>query len=124
MEAIWIGLVTIAALFAGIAAGIAIVRFGGTGLWVVKRSAVAWMVGMLTAGAMILASGRRDASIRLLALTTAAASVVLARLFAGPAALGPVDLLLVALAMGGSVCGFTLAEDNLKSSVRQNFAAW
>ncbi len=53
IDAIWIGLVTIATLFAGIAASIAIVRFGGTGLWVVKRSAVAWSIGMMTAAGMI-----------------------------------------------------------------------
>jgi len=118
VKAIWIGLVTIAALFIGMTAGIAIVRFGGTELWVVKRSAVAWMVGMFTAAAMIFALGRRDASIRLLALTTAAASVVLARQVAGPAAFGPVDLLLAALAMAGSVCGFILAEGNFKTQAR------
>jgi len=110
MGAIAIGAFTVVALCIGIAAGVAIVRLGGTELWVVKRSAVAWIVGMIAAGAMLVASPRRDTSIRLLAATTAAASVVLARQIAGPAVFGPVDLLLVALALAGSACGFILAE--------------
>jgi hypothetical protein len=72
------------------------------------------MVGMMTAAGMMLASQRRVASVRMLAATTAAGSIVAARLCAWPAAFGAVDVLLVALAVAGSACGFILAEDHLK----------
>jgi DNA-directed RNA polymerase subunit RPC12/RpoP len=105
-----IAIVAFAALVIGAAALFATRQFGGLEYFVVKRSAVAWMVGMLSAAALMRVSTERTSPLRLTAALTAAGAVLVASLFAWPAPFGPIDLLQLALAIAGSGTSFILAE--------------
>ena len=101
--------VALAALVVGAVACHLMERFGGHQMWVVKRAAVAWVVGMMSAWGMMTSSRRRGRGV---AMWVACGAVLGAKLLAWPVlSLGVIDLLMVALAAGGCECAFVLGED-------------
>ena len=106
-----IGVLAFASLVAGAAVCFHVARYGGAEHWLVKRSIAAWLVGMMSAGAMLVSAGRRGGALRFLSAVMAGGAVVLGKLFAAPgAAYLPVDALFIALAIAGSTFTFLLVE--------------
>jgi hypothetical protein len=112
-----IGVLVFASLVAGAAVCFQVARYGGAEHWVAKRSVAAWLVGMMTAGAMLVSSGHRAGAVRFLAAVIAAAAVIGGKLFAAPTgAYQPIDILLIVLAIAGSTFTFLLAEPSRPDS--------
>jgi hypothetical protein len=119
-----VAVLVFASLVAGAAVCFHVSRYGGAEHWVVKRSVAAWLLGMMTAGAMLASSARRGGALRFLAAVTAAAAVVLGKLLASPAAAYvPIDVLFAVLAIAGSTFTFILAEPSGKPAPPEADAA-
>jgi hypothetical protein len=110
------GSISVAVLvFASIVAGAAVcfevARYGGHEHWVIKRAVAAWLIGMMSAGAMLASSGRRGGALRFLAAITAAGAIVVGKLFTDVTApYAPIEALFAVLAIAGSTFTFLLAE--------------
>jgi hypothetical protein len=106
-----VGVLIFASLVAGAAICFQVSRYGGHEHWVIKRSVAAWLVGMMTAGAMLVSSAHRSGALRFLAAVTAAAAVIAGKLVAAPViSYQPIDALFVVLAIAGCAFTFILAE--------------
>ena len=78
-------------------------------LWIVKRSGIAFAMGMAIAIAMLLASGRRGPAARIMCAMLAVLAIVSAKVAAG-AGPGVFDPLFLSVALAGSTLCFIISQ--------------